>query len=331
MTAPKVSVIVPCRNEGRTIGELLDALKSQTFPLEQMEVIIADALSDDGTRQVIADYQQAHPQLVLRVVDNTRRIIPAALNTAIRAARGEIIVRLDAHSVPKPDYVSLCVQNLEAGKGANVGGIWLIEPGDDTWIARGIAAAAAHPLGVGDAKYRYTDKAGPVDTVPFGAYYKSLVSQVGEFDESLLTNEDYEFNTRIRESGNLLWLDPDIQATYYARATLGELAKQYWRYGFWKVRMLRRYPHTLRWRQGLPPLFVASLLGLGLLSLIMPLASWILLLEVVSYSAVLMLVGLQLAFKHRHILNLIGVPLAIATMHLAWGSAFLWSLVRGNR
>lgn len=331
MTSPKVSVIVPCRNEARTIKELLEALHRQTFPLEQMEVVIADALSDDGTRQVIDNYQQEHPRLQLRVVDNSRLIIPAALNIAIRAARGEIIVRLDAHSVPKQDYVSLCVQDLEAGKGANVGGIWLIEPGNDTWIAKSIAAAAAHPLGVGDAKYRYTNQAGPVDTVPFGAYYKELVSQVGEFDESLLTNEDYEFNTRIRQSGKVLWLNPEIQATYYARATLAELAKQYWRYGFWKVRMLRRYPHTLRWRQGLPPLFVASLLFFGVLATILPLASRILLLEVVSYSAVLVLVGAQLALKYKRIFCLIGVPLAIASMHLAWGSAFLWSLVRGNR
>jgi cellulose synthase/poly-beta-1,6-N-acetylglucosamine synthase-like glycosyltransferase len=296
-----------------------------------MEVVIADAMSDDGTRRVIGAFQQEHPRLQLRVVDNTKRIIPAALNTAIRAAHGEIIVRLDAHSVPKPDYVALCVQDLEAGRGANVGGIWLIEPGAQTWIARSIAAAAAHPLGVGDAKYRYTDKAGPVDTVPFGAYYRSLVGKVGEFDEALLTNEDYEFNTRVRKQSGVLWLDPAIQATYYARPTLRQLAQQYWRYGYWKVAMLRRHAQTIRWRQALPPLFVFSLIGLGLLSLFVPIAGWILALAVVSYSVALFLVGAQVSLLKRDISYFLGVPLAISTMHLAWGCAFLWSIVKGNR
>ncbi len=331
MDSPKVSVIIPCRNEEKTIQELLAALYGQTFPLEQMEVVIADAMSDDGTRQVIEAFQQQHPGLALRVVDNPKRIIPAALNTAIRAARGKVIVRLDAHSVPKPDYVALCVQDLEAGRGANVGGIWLIEPGADTWIARSIAAAAAHPLGVGDAKYRYTDQAGPVDTVPFGAYYRSLVEQVGEFDETLLTNEDYEFNTRIRKQGGVLWLDPAIQATYYARPTLRQLAQQYWRYGYWKVAMLRQHTQTIRWRQALPPLFALSLIIFGLLSLIIPAAGCILALEVVSYSVALFLVGAQVSLSKRDISYLIGVPLAISTMHLAWGCAFLWSIVKGNR
>jgi succinoglycan biosynthesis protein ExoA len=331
MNSPKVSVIVPCRNEEKTIRKLLMALHVQTFPLDQMEVVVADGLSDDGTRQVIEAFRQEHLQLEVRVVDNPKRIIPAALNTAIRAARGQIIVRLDAHSVPKPDYVALCVQDLEAGRGANVGGIWLIEPAEDTWQARSIAAAAAHPLGVGDAKYRYTDKAGPVDTVPFGAYYRSLVDQVGEFNESLLTNEDYEFNTRIRKQGGVLWLNPAIRATYYARPTFWQLARQYWRYGYWKVAMLRHHAATIRWRQALPPLFVLILISLGILTFITPIAGWIFVLVVVLYSAALALVGAQVSLTKRDISYLVGVPLAISTMHLSWGCAFLWSLVKGNR
>ena len=128
-------------------------------------------------------------------------------------------------------------------------------------MAQSIAAAASHPLGVGDALYRHASKASQVDTVPFGAFKRELLALVGFFDESLLTNEDYEFNTRIRKSGGTIWLDPAIRSVYFARPTLAALARQYSRYGFWKWRMLRRYPETLRWRQGLPPLFVLSLLA----------------------------------------------------------------------
>ena len=122
-----------------------------------MEVIIADGLSTDNTRQEIHLFQQAHPDLAVRVVDNPQRIIPAGLNQALAAAEGDIIVRLDAHSMPREDYVQRCVAAIEAELGDNVGGLWEIQPGGDTWQARSIASAAAHPLGVGDVRYRVGD------------------------------------------------------------------------------------------------------------------------------------------------------------------------------
>ncbi len=324
---PRVSVIVPCYNEQDTIALLLQALLSQAFPLAEMEVIIADGLSSDQTRQRLADFQAAHPQLAIRVVDNPKRIIPAAVNCGIAAARGEIIVRMDAHSVPGPDYIQRCVQALEQGRGANVGGVWEIRPRDQGWVARSIAAAAAHPLGVGDARYRYTEAAGEVDTVPFGAFYKALIQQIGPFDENLLTNEDYEFNVRIRQSGRKVWLDPAIRSVYFARRSFKELAVQYLRYGYWKARMLRRYPGTIRWRQALPPLFVLSLMGLAALAPWFSFAAWTFVLELSAYVLVLFLVSLNLARRKRDWTLALGVPLAIAVMHLTWGSAFLWSIV----
>jgi len=323
-----VSVIVPCYNEQATIGLLLDALFKQTYPLQDMEVIIADGMSSDNTRQVIDAYQLAHPKLKIVVVDNQRRIIPAGLNQAIRASSGYYIVRLDAHSVPYPDYVERCVTALQAQLGDNVGGVWEIKPAGNGWMAKAIAVAAAHPLGVGDAYYRYTGSAKPVDTVPFGAFRRTLIDQIGLFDETLLTNEDYEFNVRVRQANGKVWLDPAIRSIYFARPTWIALLRQYWRYGFWKGRMLRRYPHTLRWRQVLPPLFVISLISLFLLGLWFPLAHTLLLIEFLLYFAALLYVSAVLALKHRDFLLLPGIPLAISSMHLAWGSALLWSLIR---
>jgi hypothetical protein len=213
--------------------------------------------------------------------------------------------------------------------------VWEIKPGGKSWIAESISVAAAHPLGVGDAGYRIGAQASAVDTVPFGAFRRSLIDEIGLFDETLLSNEDYEFNTRIRQSGGRVWLDPEIVTVYYARPALGDLARQYWRYGYWKFHMLRRYPDMLRWRQALPPLFVASLMVLVALSWWPP-AGWLLALELTIYFIALLLAGMLASLRQKKIFLFIGLPLSIATMHLAWGGGFLWSMImsiwkkRGN-
>jgi hypothetical protein len=219
------------------------------------------------------------------------------------------------------------VAALEAGKGANVGGVWEIKPTSQDWAPRSIARAAAHPLGVGDARYRVGGGAQVVDTVPFGAYHRSVIDKIGPYDENLLSNEDYEFNVRLRLSGGQVWLDPKIRCTYFARSSFNSLARQYWRYGYWKAQMLRRYPHTLRWRQ-LSALLVLSLLGLAILSIFFPFARWLLGAEVLIYGGALLFAGLQASIADRDPGMLTGVPLAIATMHLTWGTAFLWSIFR---
>ena len=327
---PKVSVIVPCYNEQSTIRLLLEALHQQTFPRANMEVIVADGFSKDGTRAVIAAFQKDCPELNVRVVDNTNRSIPSGLNRAIEAARGEIILRLDAHSQPYPDYIANSVSAHGEGRGANVGGVWEIRPGADTWIAKSISVAAAHPLGVGDALYRHTKQAAEVDTVPFGSFHRTLIDQVGFFDESLLSNEDYEFNARVRKFGGKIWLDPSIRSIYFARATLLELIRQYWRYGFWKWRMLRRYPDTLRWRQALPPLFVLSLIGLVVLSIFIPFARVLLTVELLLYFSSMFLAGFYSAFRQHKAYLILGLPLAIPAMHVAWGSGFVWSMLTSS-
>ncbi len=326
---PSVSIIIPCYNEQDTIQELLEAIYAQTFPRAELEMVIADGMSTDGTRAEIAAFADSHPDLHIAVADNPIRSIPAALNSALKEAQGEIIVRLDGHSVPYPDYIECSVADLEAGLGENVGGIWEIHPGAQTWMAQSIAVAASHPLGVGDAYYRHASKASLVDTVPFGAFKRELLALVGFFDESLLTNEDYEFNARIRKSGGRVWLDPSIRSVYYARPTLAALANQYSRYGFWKWRMLRRYPETLRWRQGLPPLFVLSLLGGAALAAFLPTLRILLAAEIILYLVFLIAAGVHASFRQKKAYLVIGLPIAIATMHIAWGAGFLWSMIKG--
>lgn len=325
---PTVSILVPCYNEQATIRLLLDALCQQSYPVQQMEVIVADGMSLDNTRSEIRAFHSENPELKISVIDNPERIIPIAVNRAIKASSGDILIRMDAHSVPNWNYVESCVNSLEAGLGKNVGGVWDIQPGGSGLIARGIAIAAAHPLGVGDARYRFAETPQSVDTVPFGAFYRTLIDEIGFFNEELLTNEDYEFNARIRQRGGRIWLDPVIRSRYYARKNLGDLARQYWRYGYWKVQMLRKFPQTLRWRQSIPPLFVLSLLFLGIGALIFDAFRWMLILELLAYGSLLLVAGIQQAFIKNDIGLIFGVPAAIACMHFAWGSAFLWAVFR---
>lgn len=325
---PHVTIIVPCYNEQDTVGLLLKAVYTQSYPRADMEVVIADGLSTDHTLQQIQAFQKDHPDLTVRVVDNAQRTIPSGLNRALRAAAGDVIVRLDAHSIPYPDYVSKCVAALQAGCGDNVGGVWEILPGGQGKMAKSIAIAAAHPLGAGDARYRIGGLAQAVDTVPFGAFHRSLVERIGYFDESLLTNEDYEFNARIRASGGTVWMDPGIRTQYFARSSLTALWRQYWRYGYWKAHMLRRYPNTIRWRQALPPVFVLSLLVIGIAALWLPAFRWLLALELSIYALAMLVAGFLVALKERNWFYLVSIPLVFLLMHVAWGGGSLYGGIR---
>lgn len=326
----EVSVIIPCFNEESTITLLLDAIKYQTFPIARLEIIIADAFSTDHTREKIGLYIHKNKELAIKVIDNPKRTIPAAVNLAVNLAKGEFIVRLDAHSIPNAKYIELCINALKINIAECVGGVWDIVPADKGWIARSIASAAAHPMGVGDAQYRFTNKSSFVDTVPFGAFRKDLFMKIGGFNEKLLTNEDYEFYTRIRKNNGKIWLDPAIRCTYYARKDLNALARQYWRYGFWKYRMLVTYPKTLRWRQALPPLFVFSIIVLFLFSIFNRLLLWILGGLLGFYLIILFGTSLRSCFKKSDPYLFIGMPLAMACMHFSWGTGFLYSMIKGR-
>jgi succinoglycan biosynthesis protein ExoA len=327
---PKVSVVIPVFNEEATIRLLLEAIYRQTYPRQEIQVVISDGMSTDSTRQVVHGFSEEKSDLDVIIVDNPKRVIPSALNRAIEKAKGEIIIRLDAHSVPYPDYIERCVKAIEEGCGDNVGGVWEIKPGAESWQAKSIALAAAHRLGVGDARYRVGGQAKVVETVPFGAFRKSLVEKIGWYNENLLTNEDYEFNVRITKAGGKVWFDPAIRSVYFARPRFIDLARQYWRYGYWKGKMVRLYPETLRWRQFLPPMFVCSLVFFFILGWFLPLAWWIFFAEIVVYYVIMLLAGIQVATSLKNWHLIIGIPMAISTMHISWGTSFVWSMLNKN-
>jgi succinoglycan biosynthesis protein ExoA len=322
--APLISIVIPCYNEESTIGQVLDSLYHQTYPRSQMEVIVADGRSTDRSRDIIQAYAEAHPDLRIYLLDNPNRTTPSGLNVAIAHAKGELIVRMDGHSIPPPDYVERLVALQLAGKGDNVGGICKIEPRTDTPVAKVIARAWGHPLAVGDSWYRRQD-ATPmyVDHVLFGTYRRETFGRLGGFNEALLTNEDYEMDARIRLAGGKVWLDPSIQVVYYPPATFRGLIRQYFRYGYWKLLMIWKYPSTLRWRQLLPPLYVLSVVGSVAIAPFWKVGAYLLMALLIPYISALVGAGILDAWRQRKGYYLWGLPVAIAIMHWAWGIGFL--------
>jgi len=323
----RVSIIVPCYNERRTIGQLLEAICRQTYPVEDMEVVVADGMSTDGTREAIQAFAAEHAQVAIQLTDNPEQNIPAALNRAIEHAQGSVIIRLDAHSLPYPDYVERSLEALARTGAANVGGIWEIRPSGVGWLARAIAVAAGHWLGAGDARYRTRGVEGQADTVPFGAFPRQWLDRVGKYDERLHTNEDYDLNVRLRRAGGLIWLDPSIRSVYFARDSLGALARQYARYGFWKARMLVNQPETIRWRQALPPLFVLVGLGLAVAGVLWAPAWALLGVQLSLYVLISVGVGVAESLSRQDAMLRVGFPRAVWTMHLCWCGRFLWGLL----
>jgi glycosyltransferase involved in cell wall biosynthesis len=314
-----ISVIIPCRNEARYIGQALDALRDQDFT--DFEAIIVDGDSDDETVSIVQRFIEGGT-LHATSLHNPQRTIPSSLNLGIKNAKGEIIVRLDAHSRPARDYLRQCMKALNESGAEVVGGAWDVKAGDDTLIAAAIAVAVSSPLGAGDAAYRLNqNQARDVDTVPFGCFRRATWEAVGGFNEELLTNEDYEFYLRIRQRGGRIYFDPKIRCEYFARPTFKLLAQQYWRYGWWKAQMLRRHPRSIRARQLIPVAWSA----LSLIALIIP-PLWIVW---GAYLLVLLIESLRQAREARLVLPL---ACAYAIIHFAWGwGAWVGWLRRASR
>jgi len=323
-----VSVLVPCLNEAGSIEQLLDAFRVQDAPI--LEIIVVDGGSTDGTHAILENYQKKYPAVPLRVLLRPCITLPEAINAGVRATRGDVIVRLDAHSRPTPTYVRQCVEALQQTGAGVVGGVWIVEAGNPSATAESIARAVAHPLGAGDAAYRIGHaRPGrlPIDTVPFGCFRKSTWEQLGGYNESLLTNEDYEFNYRARMARHAVILDSSIRCTYVARSTLKDLAAQYFRYGWWKASMLKQHPRSLRWRQAVPAGFAATLVALACLSLFWEVARIALAGVIALYGSVLIgtALGMRNSVPRWKVVALL--PVAFATVHFSWGTGALVNLL----
>lgn len=321
---PFVSILIPVHNEAAYIHRCLQAVLAQDYPADLMEVWIADGMSSDGTREIINDYTRHNPNVFL--VDNPGRIVPTGLNLLIPKAKGDIIIRVDGHCVIASDYVTNCVRHLREKGVDGVGGP-MHTIGED-FVSETIALAMSSRFGVGNSSFRTeTGQTKLADTVPFPAYTRAIIEKVGLYDEELVRNQDDEYNYRIREAGGKILLAGDVRSTYYSRGTLAKLWRQYFQYGYWKVRVLQKHPRQMSPRQFVPLAFVLSLIVTGILAFTLP-WGWIFLVAILGVYLLTNLAASFAAIKKQG-LNLLGLlSLAFIIIHLAYGTGFLLGLYR---
>lgn len=324
VSSPRVTIIMPIRNEGGFIGRSLGAVLAQDYPAERMEVLVVDGLSDDATRDLIAHTIVAHPGAApVTVLDNPGRIVPTGMNIGLRRARGDVIVRVDGHCEIAPDYVRRCVEALQETGADNVGG--LQRAVGETPVGEAIALANSSPFGVGGARFHYASEPGWADTVYLGAYRREVFDRVGGFDEELVRNQDDELNFRLIQAGGRIWLDPAIRSTYYSRAALPKLWRQYYQYGLYKVLVIRKRGAVASWRHLVPAAFVLSL-ALSLLLALVTRRPRLGLLVAGPYAAANLGASLWTGRRAPRALPLL--PPAFAAMHVAYGLGFLVGLYR---
>ena len=311
---------MPVRNEAAGIEEALDSVLEQELD-GSFEVVVADGRSIDGTAEILARRAAADERI--RVVDNPGRGIPQGLNAALAAARGRYLVRLDGHSTMEPAYVRGLVDHLRSGRCEAVGG--RVEAVGRGPFGRAVAAAHGSRFGIGNASHHYRAAPGFIDHVSFGAYQTERVRALGGWDERFARNEDYELNFRYRAAGGRILLDPGVQSFWRVQETVTGLARQYFGYGFWRLRTLARHPSSLSVRWLAPPALVVSLLAGAALAWTTP-GLVFLAAVVLSYTAFLAVGALGLG---RRIGLRLGAHalVALAVMHLSWGTGFLASAV----
>lgn len=324
LALPFVSVLMPVRNEAAFIKRSVGSVIAQDYPRERIEILIADGMSEDGTRDIINGLEQKHRNV--RTVDNPGKIVATGLNAALVQAKGNVIVRVDGHCEIAPDYLRRCARHLLKDDVEAVGGP--VETVGQSYVARVIATAMSSWFGVGGSAFRVTNSPTQfTDTVPFPAYSRALIDRAGPFDEELVRNQDDEYNYRLRKLGVRILLASDVRSRYYSRATLKGLASQYFQYGYWKVRVMQKHPRQMRLRQFVPGLFVAALLFGLVLFPVFPVAKYFTALMASSYGVAVMVASIFSARKHEwQLLPLL--PVAFTILHLAYGLGFLIGLAK---
>jgi glycosyltransferase involved in cell wall biosynthesis len=326
---PTVSIIIPCRNEVRFIGSCLDSVLNNGFPLEQLEILVIDGMSDDGTRGIIEDYAARYP--FIRLIDNVKKVTPYAINIGIRAAQGAILMRLDAHTICDRNYIAQCIRVVNNYGADDVGGTLRITARDNTLIGRSIVKALTLKFGVGNLKYRFSQPDEPeiVDTVAFFCCKREVFEKVGLFNEKLTRIQDMEFKRRLARAGGKIMLAPGAFADYQARSDFKSFWKHNWADGLWTV---LAFAHAelvpVRPRHLAPACLVATLLAAALLGVFVPIFGWAFFGIAGLYSVVAFLLSLRIAFEEREWRFAFLVPFTIATMHGMRGFGSLWGVIR---
>jgi succinoglycan biosynthesis protein ExoA len=319
LSGAAVTVIVPCYNEVDHIAALLQCIFGQEPVEGGFEVIIADGMSNDGTRSLLGSYMASHPEL--RVIDNPGRFVSSGLNRAINASRGEIIVRMDVHTQYAPDYISQCVRVLKRTKADSVGGPWRAT--GKTYFQKAIATAFQSKFSSGGAPSHRLDYEGRVDSVYLGCWRKETLERLGGFDQGLIRNQDDDLSFRLIRLGGWIWQDQAIKSWYYPRSSLRGMLRQYAQYGYWKVRVIQKHRRPASVRHLIPGLFVAINIILGVFAVVERRVPIVWLVVLAAYLVATVVASVLTCASHRKWRFLPVMPIVFGTFHVGYGYGFL--------
>ncbi|MDZ7333332.1 MAG: glycosyltransferase family 2 protein [candidate division KSB1 bacterium] len=319
-----ISIITPVFNEEKHIAKCLASLVEQDYDSTQYEILVVDGMSTDQTREIVTDFAKKYNNI--KLFDNPNRTAPYALNIGLKHAKGDVIIRVDGHAIVQKNHLSLCIEYLQQTNVECVGGV--IESINDTKLGKAIAMAMSSPFGVGNARFRTSSHMeGYVDTLAFGAYRQEVFKKIGVFDEEFERNQDDEFNYRLRKAGGKIYLTPKIKIYYYPRASIRKLWKQYFQYGFWKVRVMQKHLEMMQIRQFIPALFILAILASLMIGIFYRPFFWVFLTICVSYISLSFYSSLKISFVKK-IDYLPLLPAIFACLHFSYGIGFYFGLLR---
>jgi succinoglycan biosynthesis protein ExoA len=321
---PSVSVVIPALDEEQHIEAALASVLAQDYP-GCLDICVALGPSTDRTNEIVQ--RSGARDRRISTVDNPSGGRCSGLNAAIRATDGEVVVRVDARSVLPAGYVKRAVSTLQRTGAANVGGVQRAV--GDSPFTDAVAAALSSPFGMGGAKFHTGGSEGPEDTVFLGTFRRDWLERVGLFDETLVGNEDYELNIRLRRAGGVVWFDPSLSVDYVPRSSLASLARQFANYGAWKRRVARLHPTSLKLRQMVPPIAVLALIAALAATPWQPI---MLVIPTVYLMAIAVAAAVtNLRMENARTSRFARLLLIFPTMHLSWGLGFLVGRGRARR
>lgn len=322
MNIHTVSIICPVFNEEKYIEACIVSILEQDYPKEAMEVLFIDGNSTDNSTGIIKRYTAQYS--FLKLLNNPERIVPYALNKGLEAAKGEVIMRLDAHCTYPTNYISELVRYLYQLNADNVGGVWNTQPAKDTPICQAIAFASSHPFGVGGSMHKIgASKIMETDTVPFGCYKREIFDKTGLFDTDLVRNQDDEFNGRLLNLGGKIYLIPQVIINYTARDTLCKMRKMYYQYGLYKPLVNKKLGAPATVRQFFPILFLLGLTIGGVVCMIWPLLLHFYTSVLLLYLFIGIVVGSMGAIRAHQPLHALLMPYVFFNIHMSYGIGYL--------
>lgn len=316
---PLVSIVIPMRNEKNYIKRCIETFLKQSYPLQKMEIIVVDGQSTDGSREIVEKLGKKYP---VKLLDNPTGFTPTGMNIGLKAAQGEIGVVFSAHATAHKDFIKKSVETLQETDAAAVGGR-LINRSEGEF-AQLAGKVLGHPFGVGNSKFRYSDKPGYVDTVAYGAYRMDVLKETGLFDERLIRNQDIELNYRIRKFGYKLYFNPAIESYYAPRESYGRFTKQGYANGYWNIITAKLCAQSLSWRHFVPLAFVLALIISGVLSIAFT-TPWFIALVAGPYLLLDIIVSTKLAGSYGEFSQLL---VLFPSLHISYGLGSLVSLIK---